>query len=170
GGRHRLAVGSDLEHGRGVDGLAATGRQFTGRTRVGQLAIDDNPNGKARQAVARVGIVEHRIDKFAVDGRRPVLRCHRSGRDQGDGDGQCTAKETACEQAVSRIKTHFFHHQKSYCTASVYARPRGSATRGSQPAPLAQSFLCAVNGGSSSSWFFRPKVKFSLSKPEKLAL
>lgn len=60
--------------------------------------------------------------------------------------------------------------QKLYSASRVKARPRGSAMRGSQAAPAAKSFWCAVNGGSVSSRFFTPRPSLSLSMPVQVTL
>src|SRR5471032_414685 len=57
------------------------------------------------------------------------------------------------------------HYMNLYLSSTLSARPRGSATRGSQPAPTTSSTLCAVNGGSVSSRFWMPSVIVTLVKP-----
>src|SRR5450830_1466717 len=56
-------------------------------------------------------------------------------------------------------------HQKEYLATTDRVRPRGSATRGSQPAPTTSSTLWAVNGGSVLSTLMRLAVRVMFLKP-----
>ncbi|CAN5603998.1 hypothetical protein BH23PSE2_BH23PSE2_03630 [soil metagenome] len=61
-------------------------------------------------------------------------------------------------------------YQKLYSSKTVYARPRGSAMRGSQAAPAAKSFWWAVNGGSLSVRFLMPKPILKSLMPLQITL